>query len=56
MNFILKEGLEKKKVTFFLSNVSAEEALDILTSIKDVSYRRIKESNNYIVEPKPKGP
>ncbi|MFH2203924.1 MAG: secretin N-terminal domain-containing protein [Elusimicrobiota bacterium] len=55
VNFIITEGLEEKRVTAFLQNVSVREALQILLEIKGLTYQRIGRSNTYVVSPRAKG-
>lgn len=55
VNFIITEGLEKKRVTAFLQNVTVREALQILLEIKGLTYQRIGRSNTYVVSPRAKG-
>jgi type II secretory pathway component GspD/PulD (secretin) len=55
VNFIITEGLEKKRVTAFLQNVSVREALQILLEIKGLTYQRIGRSNTYVVSPRAAG-
>jgi type II secretory pathway component GspD/PulD (secretin) len=55
VNFIITEGLEKKRITAFLQNVTVREALQILLEIKGLTYQRIGRSNTYVVSPRAKG-
>lgn len=55
VNFIITEGLENKRVTAFLQNVTVREALQILLEIKGLTYQRIGRSNTYVVSPRAKG-
>lgn len=55
VNFIITEGLESKRVTAFLQNVTVREALQILLEIKGLTYQRIGRSNTYVVSPRAKG-
>ena len=52
VNFIMTEGFEDKKVTAFLHDVSVREALDVLKETKDLDYRRLSDTNSYIVASK----
>jgi type IV pilus assembly protein PilQ len=54
INFIIAEGLETKKVTAFLQNVTVRDALQDLLEIKGLSYQQIGKSNTYIVTPRSK--
>ncbi|MEK7382947.1 MAG: STN domain-containing protein, partial [Elusimicrobiota bacterium] len=49
VNFIISEGLEQKRVTAFLQDVTVREALQVLLEIKGLTYQRIGNSNTYIV-------
>jgi type II secretory pathway component GspD/PulD (secretin) len=49
VNFIITEGLEEKRITAFLQNVTVREALQILLEIKGLTYQRIGRSNTYVV-------
>jgi type II secretory pathway component GspD/PulD (secretin) len=49
INFILSEGLEACKVTAFLQNVTVRDALQVLLEIKGLTYRRVGETNTYLV-------
>jgi len=55
VNFIITEGLEEKRVTAFLQNVTVREALQILLEIKGLTYQRIGKSNTYVVSPRAAG-
>ena len=55
VNFIITEGLEDKRITAFLQNVTVREALQILLEIKGLTYQRIGKSNTYVVSPRAKG-
>ncbi|MDD5629060.1 MAG: secretin N-terminal domain-containing protein, partial [Elusimicrobia bacterium] len=52
VNFIVTEGLEAKRVTAFLQNVSVREALQVLLEIKGLTYQQIGKSNTYVVAPR----
>jgi type II secretory pathway component GspD/PulD (secretin) len=54
VSFIMAEGLENKKVTAFLQNVTVREALQILLEIKGLTYQQIGKSNTYVVAPRSK--
>ena len=54
VNFIVTEGLESKRVTAFLQNVTVAEALQVLLEIKGLTYQQIGHSNTYIVAPRSK--
>jgi type II secretory pathway component GspD/PulD (secretin) len=54
VNFIVTEGLESKRVTAFLQNVSVREALQVLLEIKGLTYQQIGKSNTYVVAPRSK--
>ncbi len=54
INFIITEGLESKRVTAFLQNVTVREALQVLLEIKGLSYTQVGHSNTYIVAPRSK--
>jgi type II secretory pathway component GspD/PulD (secretin) len=54
VNFIITEGLETKRVTAFLQNVTVREALQVLLEIKGLSYQQIGKSNTYVVTPRSK--
>ena len=49
VNFIITEGLEQKRVTAFLQNVTVRDALQVLLEIKGLTYQKIGKSNTYIV-------
>jgi type IV pilus secretin PilQ/predicted competence protein len=49
VNFIITEGLEQKRVTAFLQNVTVREALQVLLEIKGLTYQEIGKSNTYVV-------
>jgi type II secretory pathway component GspD/PulD (secretin) len=48
-NFILGEGLEDLKVTVFLQNVTAREALEIVMTIKGLDLKRLDKGGAYLV-------
>lgn len=54
VNFIITEGLESKRVTAFLQNVTVREALQVLLEIKGLTYQQIGKSNTYVVTPRSK--
>jgi|CXWL01.1.fsa_nt_gi type IV pilus assembly protein PilQ len=54
VNFIITEGLEAKRVTAFLQNVTVREALQVLLEIKGLTYQQIGKSNTYVVTPRSK--
>jgi len=54
VNFIVSEGLESKRVTAFLQNVTVAEALQVLLEIKGLTYQQIGHSHTYIVAPRSK--
>ena len=41
VNFIITEGLENKRITAFLQNVTVREALQVLLEIKGLTYQQI---------------
>ncbi|MDE2512408.1 MAG: hypothetical protein KGL74_14880, partial [Elusimicrobia bacterium] len=49
VNFIITEGLEQKRVTAFLQNVTVREALQVLLEIKGLTYQQIGKSKTYVV-------
>lgn len=49
MNFIVGEGLDDMKVTAFLQNVTAREALEIVMTIKGLSCRRLDSRDAYLM-------
>jgi|GEM_PF-437995 len=49
VNFIITEGLEQKRVTAFLQNVTVRDALQVLLEIKGLTYSPVGHSNTYIV-------
>lgn len=49
VNFIITEGLEQKRVTAFLQNVTVREALQVLLEIKGLTYQQIGKSSTYVV-------
>ncbi|MFI5360455.1 MAG: secretin N-terminal domain-containing protein [Elusimicrobiota bacterium] len=49
VNFIITEGLEQKRVTAFLQNVTVREALQVLLEIKGLTYQEIGKSSTYVV-------
>ncbi|MBI4371470.1 MAG: hypothetical protein HY552_04145 [Elusimicrobia bacterium] len=54
VNFIITDGLEQKKITAFLQNVTVREALQVLLEIKGLTYQQIGRSNTYVVSPRSK--
>lgn len=52
VNFIITEGLEARRVTAFLQNVTVREALQVLLEIKGLTYQQIGRSNTYVVTPR----
>lgn len=54
VNFIMTEGVETKRVTAFLQNVTVREALQVLLEIKGLTYQQIGRSNTYVVTPRSK--
>ncbi len=54
INFIVSEGLESKRVTAFLQNVTVAEALQVLLEIKGLTYQQIGHSHTYVVAPRSK--
>lgn len=54
INFIITEGLETRRVTAFLQNVTVREALQVLLEIKGLTYQQIGRSNTYVVTPRSK--
>lgn len=54
INFIITEGLEARRVTAFLQNVTVREALQVLLEIKGLTYQQIGKSNTYVVTPRSK--
>ncbi|MBI4060086.1 MAG: hypothetical protein HY403_01515 [Elusimicrobia bacterium] len=52
VNFIITEGLESKRVTAFLQNVTVREALQVLLEIKGLTYQQIGKSTTYVVTPR----
>ena len=49
VNFILSEGLEKKRITVFLRRTTVREALELLLRVKGLTYQRIGKSHTYVV-------
>lgn len=49
VNFLLNEGLENKRITAFLHQVTVREALQILLQVKGLTYQRIGRSSTYVV-------
>ena len=49
INFIVTEGLESRRVTAILPNVTVREALQVLLEMKGLTYQQIGKSNTYIV-------
>lgn len=49
VNFIITEGLEQKRVTAFLQNVTVRDALQVLLEIKGLTYQQMGKSNTYVV-------
>ncbi len=49
VNFLLNEGLENKRITAYLHQVTVREALQILLQIKGLTYQRIGRSSTYVV-------
>lgn len=54
VNFIMTEGVETKRVTAFLQNVTVREALQVLLEIKGLTYQQIGRSSTYVVTPRSK--
>lgn len=54
VNFIVGEGTGDHRVTASVENVTAREILDIVTSLKGLSWTRIARSNTYMVTRKEK--
>ena len=52
VNFIISEGLENKKVTALLQNVTVRDALQVLLEMKGLTYQQIGKSNTYVVLPR----
>jgi type IV pilus assembly protein PilQ len=50
VNFIISEGVESKTITVFLRKTTVREALEILLSVKGLTYQRIGKSNTYVVQ------
>ena len=50
VNFIIRESMDKERITATLSNVSIREALDLLLKGRGLRYRRLAGSNTFIVE------
>ena len=49
INFMITEGMEQKRVTAFLQNVTVREALQVLLEIKGLTYQQIGKSNTYVI-------
>ena len=49
LNFVLRDQISKMKVTTFNENVSVREFLDILASLKGLTWTRVANSKTYIV-------
>lgn len=49
MNFIVGEGLDDLKVTAFLQNVTAREALEVVMTIKGLSCKRLENRDAYMM-------
>jgi len=49
INFIVTEGLESRRVTAILPNVTVREALQVLLEMKGLTYQQVGKSNTYIV-------
>lgn len=52
VNFILAGGVEDKKVTAFLHDVSVKDALDVLMEARGIGYRQVARTNTFIIAPK----
>jgi type II secretory pathway component GspD/PulD (secretin) len=52
VNFILAGGVENKKVTAFLHDVTVRDALDVLREARGIGYRQLAHTNTFIVAPK----
>lgn len=52
LNFIMDEGLESEKVTAFLHDVTAEDALNVLKDVKGVDYRRMGQGRTFLLAAK----
>lgn len=50
VNFVVAEGLEQRKVTAFLKNVKARDALSIILAVKNLSCEKTGE-NAYVISP-----
>jgi type II secretory pathway component GspD/PulD (secretin) len=51
LDFIVAEGLERVRVTAFLKDVTARDALQVLL-LKGLTYRRVGKSGPYLVAPR----
>ena len=52
VNFIITEGLENKRVTAFLQDVTVREALQILLELRGLTYTRVGRSRTYLISPR----
>jgi len=49
INFSMQEGLEGRKITAYLQNVSVREALEIVLTLKGLSCRKLDGKDTYII-------
>jgi len=49
ISFILAEGLQERKITAYLRQISVREAMQILLQIRGLTYQRIGKTNTYVV-------
>jgi type II secretory pathway component GspD/PulD (secretin) len=54
INFILGEGLDSKQITAHLANVSVRQTLAVLAEMKGLSFRKVPDSETYMVEERSK--
>jgi len=55
VSFVIAEGLEAKTVTVFLGKTTVREALELLLSIRGLTYQRIGKSRTYVVRKRSAG-
>ncbi|MBI4386907.1 MAG: hypothetical protein HY551_05965 [Elusimicrobia bacterium] len=49
VNFIITEGLDKKRVTAFLQGINVRDALQTLLEMRGLTYTRVGRSNTYVI-------
>jgi type II secretory pathway component GspD/PulD (secretin) len=49
LSFVLADGLEKKRVTAFLRNLTARDALEVLRATQGLTYRQVGKSGTFVI-------